>query len=191
MYNSWGWGGYLGYMLYPDYKIFLDGRYIFHRYLDNEVLSVHYPDRWQKLAMEHGIELAVIVRPQDFRVFVTKKPDGNEIIHFAEPEHSAVFPIEEWAMVYWDAQALIFVKRDIPDKKWIQEHEFRILRAGELPKVSIRVWQGNSSLSEIKKIQQELVRYLKGPHGKGRFNSGYRVSEWYRHLPGMPRGENP
>ncbi|OGS14465.1 MAG: hypothetical protein A2285_00610 [Elusimicrobia bacterium RIFOXYA12_FULL_57_11] len=182
MYNHWGWGGYLGYMLYPDYKLFVDGRYIFHPYLEGQTLDVHDPARWKRMAAEYGIELAVIKRPPEYMI-VTKQPDGTNSLQFTKPEHTLVLPVKDWAMVYWDAQALVFVKRGRPGEKWLREHEFRILRAGELPNAEMKVWQGEVSLAEIKR---ELCRYLKGPRGQGNFNRGYEVGQWYRNLLKMP-----
>ena len=180
MYNPWGWGSYLGYTLSPDYKVFVDGRYIFHQYLDNMTSALRNARSWKAFAEEHGIELAIVERLNDsVRVVEVKEPDGKRGIRFIGPIYSETFPIKDWAMVYWDAQALVFVKRGSVDANWLKGHEYRVLRAGELLKTHILTLEGLYSADEIK---LELIRYLKGPHGKGNFNLGYETGEWFRRL---------
>ncbi len=126
-YNPWEWGGYLGWRLYPWYKVFGDGRYIFHSQLSASAEAVKDAGRWRDFLEEHGLN-AALLHNLDTR-FLTRRgyPDGTSR-DFARPWYLAFMPRERWALVYWDEKALYFVSRRAVPEKWLAEHEYRWLR---------------------------------------------------------------
>ena len=53
MFNTYNWGGYLDYTLYPDYRVFMDGRYIFADLLERVAAVENHPGRWREF-MDDG-----------------------------------------------------------------------------------------------------------------------------------------
>jgi len=60
LYNPWGWGGYLGYEVGSEYKVFQDGRYIFHPLLAEGFSAVKDPKAWRVFMDRYGIDLALL-----------------------------------------------------------------------------------------------------------------------------------
>ncbi len=59
LYHGWGLGGYFGWRLYPVYRVFFDGRYIFHGLL-RESLEARADGAWELFLDRHGVDLAVL-----------------------------------------------------------------------------------------------------------------------------------
>jgi hypothetical protein len=62
MFNSYNWGGYLLYTLWPDYPVFVDGRTDLY---DDDFLRQYIniyvaDDGWQELLDEYQIQLVVV-----------------------------------------------------------------------------------------------------------------------------------
>lgn len=126
LYNTWDDGGYLGWALGPSYPIFIDGRYVFHEMLAGVLAAAKTPEGWKGYLRERGIELACIRRSE-------KNREGDK------PYFTSYMPRRDWALVHWDAQRLVFVKRAAVDARWLAAREFRYLRpdgddADPLPK---------------------------------------------------------
>ena len=88
MLNAWAWGGWLGYELGPSgYRVFADGRHIFHRFLP-ELVRRFSPAEWEAFLAEKEFGLAVL-------------PPGA----FPEP------PRKDWALLFWDAKLAVYARR--------------------------------------------------------------------------------
>ena len=71
-------------------------------------------------------------------------PDGTSK-DIARPWYLYNMPRERWALIYWDAQALFFIKRGAVAADWLARHEYRYflpkdeaalgdaLKRGEIP----------------------------------------------------------
>lgn len=127
LYNPWGWGGYIGWRLYPKYLIFQDGRYIFHDLLREAGQAIASPADWQRFLDRHRIDLALMenipLRHETSRVY----PDGSIKI-FKRPYYLAYMPRQDWALVYWDERALLFARRTSVPADWLKAREYRWLR---------------------------------------------------------------
>ena len=121
LYNTWGDGGYLDWRL-PEYKVFFDGRYIFHELLGEADAAALSAVSWQEFLRRRGVELASMRRsPRTFT------QDG-----VARPYYLSYMPARDWALVHWDDTRLVFVARAAVPASWLRAHEFRFLRPDDL-----------------------------------------------------------
>jgi hypothetical protein len=93
IYNEYGWGGYLIWRLYPDYRVYIDGRAdVYGDAFLEEFLMVHGGEpRWQEPLQRYGIQ-TVMVKPDTALASLLKLDQG-------------------WAKVFEDPQAAIFIKK--------------------------------------------------------------------------------
>lgn len=130
VYNPWEWGGYLGWRLAPWHKVFGDGRYIFHQQLPEVQEAVTSPGNCRRFLERRGLG-AALVRNYGSSVRTVKKyRDGSEKV-FWRPWYLSYFPREDWALAYWDRQALLFVRRAEVDPGWLSAREYRYVRPGD------------------------------------------------------------
>lgn len=148
LYSPWEWGGYLGWRLSPWYKVYWDGRYLFHDRLPEAARASLGAASWQEYMDDQGLNGALL-NNLDLR-FPTQKayPDGSRK-QFLRPWYLQYMPRERWALVYWDRQVLFFVARRSVDARWLAAHEYRYvrpkdeaafeeaLRLGEIPKAAV------------------------------------------------------
>lgn len=127
VFCHWGWGGYLGWKLKPWHKPFSDGRYIFHSLLP-EIREAHKDgDSLSIFLNKHGSD-AALMENRDIRFPSLKRyPDGRTK-SFSRPWYLHFFPRESWALVYWDPQALLFVRRKSFAGDWLDRREYRFVR---------------------------------------------------------------
>jgi hypothetical protein len=96
LFNDYGWGGYLIWRLYPDYRVSIDGRAAVHgprRFADHiEVVEVR--PRWRQTLERSGA-----------RLVVTSARSALAIVLRASPE---------WAVLHEDRIAVIFGKVGAP-----------------------------------------------------------------------------
>lgn len=130
VYNSWEWGGYLGWRLAPWHKVFGDGRYIFHQQLPEVQEAVSSPEKCRAFLERHDLG-AALVRNMGSAVRTVKRyQDGSEKV-FWRPWYLSYFPKDRWALAYWDRQALFFVRRDAVPADWLSAREYRYVRPGD------------------------------------------------------------
>lgn len=127
VFNQWEWGGYLAWRLHPWYKVSGDGRYLFHPQLKETAEATSESGRWRKFMEERGFSGALL--PNLDMTFPATKvyPDGTSRA-VLRPWYLFYMPMDRWALVYWDAQALFFVERRSASKGWLLKHEYRYLR---------------------------------------------------------------
>lgn len=115
LYNIWGWGGYLGYAVPPPYRVFFDGRYIFHDMLPPARAAEGDPRSWLRYLDEQKLDGALLNRNHP-----AVKVDWQT---FDKAKHSGVFPREllfmpprQWALLYEDDKSALFVRRALAPK---------------------------------------------------------------------------
>lgn len=124
IYNEWGWGGYLARRLGPRVRVFMDGRYLFHRKLLETAGAQADPQVWQAFLDNHGVEWAMVLnRPRKMEVLVAKdlkdkNPRKTELPHF-----ELYMPRLRWALVHRDPLALVYVRRGTVPKSWLGRWE--------------------------------------------------------------------
>ena len=122
MFNLYNWGGYLIWHLYPDYRVFIDGRCL------NETAFFHYSQilkaaqgnnphipLWQRLLDVYGV---------DFIVTRAVSPSGK-IINLVDN----LYIHDEWELVYADGKSMIFL-RNTPEN-------YTTINSYKLPKEKI------------------------------------------------------
>lgn len=129
-YHPWGWGGYLGYRFGASRPVFQDGRYIFHPLLLQAGEAIRSPESWARFLSERGIVLALLENaPLQVRT-VRGYPDGSRR-EFFRPYYTVYMPARDWALLYWDEEALLFVRRDSMAPHELSRLEYRLARPGD------------------------------------------------------------
>jgi len=112
MLNSYAFGGYLIWSLYPDRKVFIDGRNEVFLPLLKEIVHVRADSRlWKQFLEKYGIEYALLNYWDELEELTTFDATNKPIKTYA-PFSSTHFPRLRWALVYWDDAGMIYVKRD-------------------------------------------------------------------------------
>lgn len=155
MYNPWTWGGYLGWALNPDYKVFTDGRYLFHKYLVPVSAAMESQETWEQFAEQSGFELALFRR--DYAALPFERSAGGKKEMVLRPSYLLFMPEEQWALVYWDAFSVLFARRGqaLPP-------ELKIVRAGDLESVKLDLCSGALTKQAAEK---ELELYYRSAAG--------------------------
>lgn len=149
LYNPYNWGGYLGYFLYPDYKVFIDGRYLFIDLLKETDKAVRNPGLWRGFLDDKKIDLAIFENDGLLLRYPWSSP---------HPYTAYAMQYADWALVYWDSQVVIFVRRSKVPVMWLGSHEFRWLRPYDLRQVGLFVVAGTLGWSEV---TAEIERYAR------------------------------
>lgn len=153
MYNPWGWGGYLGYRLGENYKVFQDGRYIFHPLLAEAYYdAVNSPETWQAFLDRRGVDLALIEN-EPWMLSSRFVPSGTEV---PRPYYVFYMPRERWALAWWDERALVFLRRSKAPKKWLARQEYRYFKPRDNEARALALRHGQIP---PKRLQAEIARH--------------------------------
>lgn len=109
LYNTYDWGGYLEWRLFPEYRVFWDGR---------QDSAEMFRFGWEIMAGKPEWEQHL----DRFRVntIVTRSSTMDTGQHFPLLDRLRVSPA--WALVYQDPGALVFVRRAALPAAWIAAH---------------------------------------------------------------------
>ena len=93
IYNEYGWGGYLIWRLYPDYRVYIDGRAdVYGDAFLEEFLMVHDGEmRWEEPLNRYGVQ-TVLVKPDAAIASLLRQNNG-------------------WQKVFEDSQAVLFTRK--------------------------------------------------------------------------------
>ncbi|MEQ1918842.1 MAG: hypothetical protein ABL955_06545 [Elusimicrobiota bacterium] len=130
LFNTYEWGGYLGWRLGPLGRVYGDGRYLFHGQLAElqDALSGEAP---MAAFIERNKLDALLIRDYPARITGERVyPDGLRR-KITRPWYVTYLPRERWALVWWDAQALLFVDRAKVPAAWLAANEHRFWRPGD------------------------------------------------------------
>ncbi|HOX39347.1 MAG TPA: tetratricopeptide repeat protein [Candidatus Brocadiia bacterium] len=164
IFNHYDWGGYLTWALYPEKQIFIDGR--------NDVCGDLYPSSvtvcdgaagWQAVLDEWNVNCAIIP--------MTTGARGAQF--FGNPA---------WAVVYWDDEAAVAVRRNAENAELIRTYECRYARPCGPPPA--RLDERGAALIEAE-LQMKIAadpdcataRYCMGQirFAQGRYNEALRL----------------
>lgn len=189
LFNSYGWGGYLIWELYPQNRVFIDGR-----------AGILYPE---SVFQEH----LDVLRGKDVRGEILRKYDVN-VIFLSRGDFASPFALRQlagsrdWELLYRDNLAAVYVARLARN-----EAVLNLVREGRL-KIPDSPFQAfyrgvqaveNGALDEaVAEFQRAIRGYPR--FGAARFNLGYTLArlgrwdeaarEWQQALqdnPGTPR----
>lgn len=92
IYNRYGWGGYLIYQLYPEYRVYIDGRADVYgdAFFTEAMQAYDGVGNWKETLDRYGIQTVII--------------DTNVALS------TALRNDQEWSKVYEDDQAVIFTR---------------------------------------------------------------------------------
>ncbi|UPT74048.1 MAG: hypothetical protein M0D55_19855 [Elusimicrobiota bacterium] len=122
VFNTYEWGGYLGWRLGPEGKVFGDGRYLFHGQLAEIRKALTSPEEMSAFVSRHRLD-ALLIRRYPERVRGTMLfPDGASV-EVTRPWHASYLPRSRWALVYADRDALVFVDRAKVPAEWLAARE--------------------------------------------------------------------
>lgn len=112
MLNSYGFGGYLIWKLYPERKIFIDGRNEVYLPLLKKIVASRTDSRlWKKLLDDYAIEYALLNYVDDLEK-VTLLDQKNQARVAFMPFSSTHFPRIRWALIYFDDTGMVLVRRN-------------------------------------------------------------------------------
>lgn len=114
MFNPYVWGGYLIWELYPDYKVFIDGRglieevfFQMHRVMGASSLHFAGIQEWKAILQAYEVKFIVT-----FSV--------NEFTGRLMPLIPAILNDPEWHLIYMDNNSLIFLQESPENKEVIK-----------------------------------------------------------------------
>lgn len=81
LFNSYNWGGYLIFNLWPDYPVYIDGRTDLYddAFIRRYLRAVTAADDWQKILDEDGINLVLIEQNSTLAKMLRLHPDWQEL----------------------------------------------------------------------------------------------------------------
>jgi len=127
MYNTYDFGGFLNYDLGPEQKIFQDGRYIFYPFVVQEhQFTTQMKDGitksgWVEYLDSYNVDYAIC----KYSIFGVKYTSGDP--PFWISTLNVMFPRSQWALVFWDDTAVIFLKRIPKHQTIIDKFEYKAL----------------------------------------------------------------
>jgi hypothetical protein len=137
LYNDVVFGGYLIDRYYPQQKVFQDDRNEIHDLLLREIWTILQTSdvtAWSNLLSRYGIDSALVRYHSPIRV---STPDGSNL---GDRGFSALwFPAREWALVYWDDEAMVLVGRKHASPELLDREEYRIIRPDDLAHLEQRL----------------------------------------------------
>lgn len=115
LFNSYGAGGFLLYHLAPDYRVFMDGRLdLYPREVWLEFLGVmagiEPPER---VIEKYGVSIFALTAEED--------PEDRRSLPQVLSRHA------DFALVFFDDDNAVFVRRTDDNAAWVAVHEFRYI----------------------------------------------------------------
>lgn len=147
-FNTYEWGGYLGWRLGPEGKVYGDGRYLFHGQLAELETALTGPGPMSEFARRNAFDAFLIKSYPDRMKGELVFPDGARV-SLERPWYAAYLPRTRWALVYWDEQALVFVDRAKVPAAWLAAHEFRWVRPGDDEALAAALAHGLAPAAEV------------------------------------------
>ena len=111
MLNSYSFGGYLIWKLWPERSVFIDGRNeVYLPLLERLKASRDDSHAWNALLRDYQIEYALLEYVDDLDRVTQFDASGKATTGFA-PLTATRFPRSRWALVYWDDDGMVLVRR--------------------------------------------------------------------------------
>ncbi len=155
LFNTYEWGGYLGWRLGLDRRVYGDGRYLFHGQLLELQQALTGPEPMRDF-IERNMFDALLIRAYPDRLpGVRVYPDGTRK-EISRPWYLSYLPRERWALVWWDDKALVFVDRAKVPPAWLAAHEYRWWRPWDGEALSDALSRGEIPVDalEAEKVRQ-------------------------------------
>lgn len=118
LYNTYDWGGYLMWVLYPEYRVFWDGRQSSPAMFDAGHRIMRGADDWPALLASF-----------DVNTVLTKTCTVDTGQHYPLIDRLRDSP--EWALVHADQSALVYVRIARVPADWLERHRLPPERADD------------------------------------------------------------
>jgi tetratricopeptide (TPR) repeat protein len=117
VFNAFHFGGYIEWRDFPRRMPIIDGRGLVPRSLLEEIhFARAYPTHLERIRARFGLEVAVMDYPSY---------SGEAVEDVLGPDADAALAAPEWALVYWDDVALVYLRRSGPHAAVIARDEYR------------------------------------------------------------------
>jgi len=146
LFNAFHFGGYIAWRDFPKRAAIVDGRMYLPAGLAEEIhFARAYPDHLARLQSTYGFEAAVM----DYPLY-----SGEGLDNLA-PDADWGLASPDWALVYWDDYALVYLKRSSRWDAVIARDEYRFVHpANGLP----AFWRSLADKARLPEIHAELDR---------------------------------
>ncbi len=109
--NSYAFGGYLIWALYPERKVFIDGRNEVYLPLLRKIVKSRTDSRqWNRLLDEYKIDYALLNYVDDLERVTYMNPNGESNVVYM-PFTETHFPRSRWALLFWDDTGMVLIRR--------------------------------------------------------------------------------
>ena len=123
------WAAYPAWRLYPQRRVFAYGRLdVFRERLFEYQNAKSSPEVWRVFLDRHGIEAVVEPYPKGYFDGELTDARTKKTTRVLRSPLVPYLPREQWALVYWDDHALLFIRRDAPIP-----NEYRLLDPTDIP----------------------------------------------------------
>lgn len=156
MLNSYGFGGYLIWTLFPERKVFIDGRNEVYLPLLKRLHKESADSRgWNKLLADYKIEYVLLNYVDDLER-VTEIDRNQKTVVYYEPFTSTRFPRNRWALIYWDDDGMVLIKKNGVNQNLLPLEYTSVFPEGR----SYQLMAVRNGLVDRQKAIQELQRKL-------------------------------
>lgn len=148
LFNPADWGGFLAWRLGPRFPVFADGRYLFHPLMRRVAEAREKPEDFGALLDEHRIDLLVLKRDQE-RVVIEARTNDHKRVVLSRPAYLFFAPRPVWALVHWDRDGLVFVRRSRVPGDWLTANEYTLWRPGDLEGAHLQIKEGHATAAAL------------------------------------------
>lgn len=161
LFNAFHFGGYIAWRDFPRRSAVIDGRGYVPPGLREEIhFARAYPEHLARLQSAYGFDAAVL----DYPLY------SGEGVENLPPDADWGLTSPEWALVYWDDFALVYLRRSSRWDAVIARDEYRRVRpANGLP----AFWRSLSDKAAVPEIRAELLREALTNSARGRTFFGF------------------
>jgi tetratricopeptide (TPR) repeat protein len=117
LFNAFHFGGYIAWRDFPRRVPIVDGRgHVTPSLLEEIHFARVYPRHLDRLTARYGFEVAVLDYPSY---------SGDGVAEVLGPDADAALASPDWALVYWDDVALVYLRRAGPHAAVVARDEYR------------------------------------------------------------------
>ncbi|HEU5195267.1 MAG TPA: hypothetical protein VFW70_11060 [Methylomirabilota bacterium] len=125
LFNAFHFGGYVAWRDFPRRVPIIDGRgHVATGLLEEIHFARVYPRHLERLHARYGFEAAVM----DYPAYSGDAPDA-----VLGPDADSALSSPQWALVYWDDVALVYLRRDGPHAAAVARDEYRHVKPANGP----------------------------------------------------------
>ena len=161
LFNDVRFGGYLVWRRGPATPVFIDGRNEVYADLLHDIAgALEGWDSWEALLSRHDIDSALLRYPGTLQKVIYSAEEGRPPVVGERAFSAAYFPREQWALVYWDDDAMIFLRRLPQHLAVIERLEYRSLHPDDWRHAMAEVATGRAPIGPIladldRKLQED------------------------------------